>query len=156
VFNKRNHFRRLFSFFFFSFFLVLSSLKTEQNKTSSNHPSLKDKNVMLLKEVGEASDISGLLRPTARPDPDKNKSRLQSGRVCQLAFVHGFTNVVAQACGNAAFQHPIRRSHFVELGVFSNSRYLEQMPPVFVGVQAASRAVVVFACRSRSRMGERA
>jgi hypothetical protein len=26
-------------------------------------------------------------------------------------------------CGNIAFQHPIPRSHFLELGVFSNSQY---------------------------------
>jgi hypothetical protein len=47
---------------------------------SSNHPSLKEKNVKLLKEVDEVSGVCGLLKPAAQvgPEPDKNMSGLQS------------------------------------------------------------------------------
>ena len=45
---------------------------------SSNHPSLKEKNVKLLKEVDEVSGVCGLLKPAAHPEPAKNKSGLQS------------------------------------------------------------------------------
>ena len=39
---------------------------------SSNHPSLKPKNVKLLKEVDEVSGVCGLLKPAAHPEPTKN------------------------------------------------------------------------------------
>jgi hypothetical protein len=46
---------------------------------SSNHPSLKEKSVKLLKEVDEVSGLCGLLKPAAHPEPATNKSsRLQS------------------------------------------------------------------------------
>jgi hypothetical protein len=48
---------------------------------SSNHPSLKETNEKLLKEVEEVEEVSGicgLLKPAAHPEPAKNKSGLQS------------------------------------------------------------------------------
>jgi hypothetical protein len=37
---------------------------------------LKEKNVKLLKEVDEISEVCGLLKPAAHPEPAKNKSGL--------------------------------------------------------------------------------
>ena len=75
------------------FFYRVVQAFTKQNM-SSNHPSLKPKNVNLLKEVDEVSGVCGLLKPAAHPEPAKNKSGLQSVTVCLLAFVQGLLRKV--------------------------------------------------------------
>jgi hypothetical protein len=59
---------------------------------SSNHPSLKEKNEKLLKEVDEVSGVCGLLKPATHPEPAKNKSARVA--VCLLAFVQGLLRKV--------------------------------------------------------------
>jgi hypothetical protein len=59
---------------------------------SSNHPSLKPKNVKLLKEVDEVSGVCGLLKPAARAP--RTRQEYEQVAVCLLAFVQGLVRKV--------------------------------------------------------------
>jgi hypothetical protein len=54
---------------------------------SSNHPSIKPKNVELLKEVDEVSGVCGLLKPAAHPEPAKNKSGSEKSTTARWAKI---------------------------------------------------------------------